>query len=74
MYSGIRKNWSVESLAREARMSRSAFASRFKRVLGQTPLAYLTLWRLHKAGTMIRSSDTSLFEVAKAVGYNQKIP
>ena len=72
MYSGIRKNWSVESLAREARMSRSAFASRFKRVLGQSPLAYLTRWRLHKAGAMIRSSNTSLVEVAAAVGYESE--
>jgi AraC-like DNA-binding protein len=72
MFSGIRKNWSVESLAREARMSRSAFASRFKRVLGQTPLAYLTRWRLHKAGAMIRSSNTSLVEVATAVGYESE--
>jgi AraC-like DNA-binding protein len=72
MFSGIRKNWSVESLAREARMSRSAFASRFKRVLGQTPLAYLTRWRLHKAGAMIRHSNTSLVEVAAAVGYESE--
>jgi len=72
MYSGIHKNWSVESLAREARMSRSAFASRFKRVLGQTPLAYLTRWRLHKAGAMIRSGNTSLFKVATAVGYESE--
>jgi AraC-like DNA-binding protein len=72
MYSSIRKNWSVESLAREARMSRSAFASRFKRVLGQTPLAYLTRWRLHKAGAMIRSSNTSLVDVATAVGYESE--
>ena len=72
MYSGISKNWSVESLAREARMSRSAFASRFKRVLGQSPLAYLTRWRLHKAGAMIRSSNTSLVEVAAAVGYESE--
>ena len=59
-------------LDREARMSRSAFASRFKRVLGQTPLAYLTRWRLHKAGAMIRSSNTSLVEVATAVGYESE--
>ena len=72
MYSCIHKNWSVESLAREARMSRSAFASKFKRVLGQTPLAYLTRWRLHKAGAMIRSSNTSLFKVATAVGYESE--
>jgi AraC-like DNA-binding protein len=72
MFSAIRKNWSVESLAREARMSRSAFAARFKRILGQTPLAYLTRWRLHKAGAMIRSSNTSLVEVAAAVGYESE--
>lgn len=72
MYSSIHKRWSVESLAREARMSRSAFASRFKRVLGQTPLAYLTRWRLHKAGAMILSGNTSLFEIATAVGYESE--
>jgi AraC-like DNA-binding protein len=72
MYSGIHKNWSVESLAREARMSRSGFASKFKRVLGETPLAYLTRWRVHKAGALIRSSNASLFEVARAVGYGSE--
>jgi len=72
MYSSIHKNWSVETLAREARMSRSAFASKFKSVLGESPLAYLTRWRMHKAGAMIRAGNTSLFEVAKAVGYESE--
>jgi len=48
MRSGLEKNWSVESLAREARMSRSAFALKFRTVLGQTPLEYLTQWRMYK--------------------------
>src|SRR4029077_18687084 len=59
MHSALDKSWSVESLAREARMSRSAFALKFKNVLGQTPLEYLTQWRMHKASAMIRSSNTS---------------
>jgi AraC-like DNA-binding protein len=72
MRRGLEKNWSVESLAREARMSRSAFALRFKTILGQTPLEYLTQWRMYRAGAMIRSNNTSLSEVASAVGYGSE--
>jgi AraC-like DNA-binding protein len=72
MHSGFDRSWSVESLAREARMSRSAFALKFRTVLGQTPLEYLTRWRMHKAGDMIRSSNTSFSEVASAIGYGSE--
>src|SRR5258708_19701695 len=41
--------WTVESLAKAAGMSRSAFAARFKELLGQTPLEYVTEWRIQKA-------------------------
>jgi AraC-like DNA-binding protein len=72
MHSGIDRSWSVESLAREARMSRSAFALKFRTVLGQTPLEYLTRWRMRKAGAMIRSNNTSFSEVASAIGYGSE--
>jgi AraC-like DNA-binding protein len=72
MHSGFDKRWSVESLAREARMSRSVFALKFRNVLGQTPLEYLTQWRMYKAGAMIRSNSTSFSEVASAVGYGSE--
>jgi AraC-like DNA-binding protein len=72
MHSGIDRNWSVASLAREARMSRSAFALKFKNVLGQTPLEYLRQWRMYRAGAMIRSNNASFGEVASAVGYGSE--
>jgi AraC-like DNA-binding protein len=72
MHSGIDSNWSVASLAREARMSRSAFALKFRTVLAQTPLEYLTQWRMYKAGAMIRSDHMSFSEVASAVGYGSE--
>jgi AraC-like DNA-binding protein len=72
MHSGIDRSWSVASLAREARMSRSAFALKFKAVLGQTPLEYLTRWRMYKAGGMIRSNLMSFSEVASAIGYGSE--
>jgi len=61
--------WTVESLAAACGMSRSAFALRFKELVGETPLGYLTNWRMHKAIAFLRKGDKKLFEVAKAVGY-----
>ena len=72
VHSDIGRSWSVESLAREARMSRSAFALKFKTVLGQTPLEYLTQWRMHRAGDMIRSNGASFSEVASSIGYGSE--
>jgi AraC-like DNA-binding protein len=40
--------------------------------LGQTPLEYLTQWRMYKAGAMIRSHNASFSEVALAVGYGSE--
>src|ERR1700723_3056785 len=45
--------WTVESLAEAAGMSRSAFAARFKELLGQTPLEYVTGWRGEKGEKLI---------------------
>ncbi|NTX04601.1 AraC family transcriptional regulator [Myxococcus sp. CA040A] len=61
--------WSVEALARIAGMSRSAFALHFKAKVGETPLEYLTRWRMYKAGCLLRDGDLGLAEVADAVGY-----
>ena len=61
--------WTVESLAEAAGMSRSAFAVRFKELLGQTPLEYLTEWRMQKAMQILRQRDKKLIEVARLVGY-----
>ncbi|MCU1294859.1 MAG: AraC family transcriptional regulator, partial [Bryobacterales bacterium] len=62
--------WTVESLAAACGMSRSAFALRFKELVRETPLEYLTNWRMQKATAFLRKGDKKLFEVAKAVGYD----
>lgn len=63
------ERWTVAALARTAGMSRSAFAARFKAVLGVSPLAYLTGWRMQRAAEMLVSGTASTAEVASAVGY-----
>jgi AraC-like DNA-binding protein len=70
MHEKVEEDWTVESLAAAAGMSRSAFAVRFKELVGETPLEYLTSWRMHKATALLQSGDKKLFEVAKSVGYD----
>jgi len=62
--------WSVARLARAAGMSRSAFAARFKAQLGETPLDYLTRWRMYKASTLLREGVLGIAAIASAVGYD----
>jgi len=61
--------WTVETLAEAAGMSRSAFAARFKKVLGQTPLEYVTEWRMQKAMPLLQQRDKKIIDVARSVGY-----
>src|SRR5260370_42321904 len=49
MHEKVEHPWTVESLAAACGMSRSAFAVRFKDLVGETPLEYLTSWRMQKA-------------------------
>ena len=50
-------------------MSRSAFAERFKNVVGDTPLEYLTRWRMQRAAGLLESGDAPVKEVVAASGY-----
>ncbi len=61
--------WSVEELAGISSLSKSAFAERFQRVVGQSPLNYLNHWRLDRAAELLRHGYLSVAEVASQVGY-----
>ncbi|SEG36292.1 transcriptional regulator, AraC family [Bryocella elongata] len=69
VHESISTPWTVESLAGTAGMSRSAFAARFKELLGQAPLEYVTEWRMQKAMQLLQQRDKKLIDVAKSVGY-----
>ena len=69
IHDNVNTPWTVESLAGAAGMSRSAFAARFKELLGQTPLEYVTEWRMQKAMQLLEQRDKKLIDVARSVGY-----
>ena len=70
IHARVNTPWTVESLAEAAGMSRSAFAARFKELLGQTPLEYVTEWRMQKAMHLLQQPGRKkLVDVARSVGY-----
>jgi len=70
MHDNVAAPWTVETLAASCGMSRSAFAQKFKDLVGETPLEYLTNWRMQKATAFLRDGNKKLFGVAKSVGYD----
>ena len=51
-------------------MSRSAFAARFRALVGETPLKHLTQWRMVRAASMLREHrPVTLGAIAAAMGY-----
>jgi AraC-like DNA-binding protein len=64
--------WSIERLAREAAMSRSAFVERFTQLVGMPPIRYLTCWRLHTAKLQLRETRRSIADLAHALGYDSE--
>lgn len=69
MHGDPERAWTVDVLAREAGLSRSAFFGRFTRTVGLRPMEYLLAWRMALAKDLLRSRTVALDEVARRVGY-----
>jgi AraC-like DNA-binding protein len=65
-------DWTLEVLAQEAGISRSALTEKFTRFIGQAPMAYLTDWRLELAAEALRSTSRSVQRVALDAGYDSE--
>jgi transcriptional regulator GlxA family with amidase domain len=63
------RRWTVASLARVACLSRAAFARRFQRATGTSPLRWLTEHRLRLAQARLRESKVALAAIAVSIGY-----
>jgi AraC-like DNA-binding protein len=67
-----KEEWTAESLAREVGLSRSVFAERFSSLVGQPPMQYLAMWRMHLAALHLRDGRRSVAQVGFEVGYNSE--
>ncbi len=66
------RTWTVALLADAVAMSRSAFAARFKDLVGEPPMQYITRWRMNVALTWLKEENLSLGELADRLGYQSE--
>jgi AraC-like DNA-binding protein len=64
--------WSIDRLAREANLSRATLIRRFRALVGEPPLAYLTRWRMELAARNLRETDDPVGSIAHRVGYESE--
>ena len=64
--------WTVAELARSAAASRSGFAARFTELLGVSPIAYLTRWRIRLATNLLEDPQHTIADVAADIGYESE--
>jgi AraC-like DNA-binding protein len=65
-------DWTIETLARAVGMSRSAFAARFAHYVCDSPMQYLTRWRMQLAARKLENPLVSISQAAAEVGYESE--
>jgi AraC-like DNA-binding protein len=66
------KAWSVDELARQVALSRSSLAERFAALVGESPMQYLTRWRLALAAQTLRAGGEAIVRIAARSGYESE--
>jgi AraC-like DNA-binding protein len=69
MHSDVSKAWTLDSLAQHAGLSRAGFAHKFKKLMGDTPLHYLTMLRVQRAIELLTTTTQNIESIALHVGY-----
>lgn len=69
MHDHVAHGWTVEGLAAETGMSRTAFSERFRERVGTPPLTYLLRWRMTLAKAALRGGERNMAALAERLGY-----
>jgi AraC-like DNA-binding protein len=66
------RDLTLDSLAREAGLSRSSLAERFTHLVGLPPMQYLARWRMQMAASLLVAGREPIGRIAEAVGYDSE--
>ncbi|WP_369059566.1 AraC family transcriptional regulator [Caulobacter sp. 73W] len=72
MHAAPEQDWSLDVLARSAGLSRTVFAQQFRERMGETPIAYLTRWRMMLAADRLLDGGEPIGVIARSVGYESE--
>jgi AraC-like DNA-binding protein len=65
-------HWSLDDLANKVGMSRTSFAVEFKRLVGNSPMDYLTEWRMSLAYADLQNTKSTILTIAMSYGYRSE--
>ena len=66
------EDWTIQSMAQRAGMSRTAFAELFTATVGSPPIQYLAQWRATEARRLLKNRRFSVAAVAEMLGYRSE--
>ncbi len=66
------RTWTLDALARESGVSRSVLADRFAECVGETPMRYLTLWRMQLAARLLADGAAKVAAIGEQVGFRSE--
>ena len=72
MHAEPSRRFTLQSLASLAGMSRTSFALKFKRMVGETAMDYLTRWRMLVATDRLGNARESVADIALSLGYESE--
>ena len=72
MHTDPAHRWTLSELASRASMSRSIFAQHFRERVGETPIVYLTRWRMTLAAERLAGGRYPLAQIARSLGYESE--
>lgn len=72
MHGDPARRWTVQSLAESAAMSRTAFTLKFKKMVGTSPMEYLTHWRMVLAADKLSNFRDSISIISASLGYESE--
>jgi AraC-like DNA-binding protein len=64
--------WTVEKLAEQSAMSRTAFTDKFTKMVGVPPKVYLTDTRMQRAKKSLMTNTEPMIKIAQASGYSSE--
>ncbi len=72
MHADPEQAWTLDMLARATGTPRATLTRRFAALTGQSPMAYLTTWRMSLAARRLRDGDATVRQIAQEVGYDSE--
>ncbi len=66
----LKRNWTIEEMAKSVGLSKSRFYTVYKGIYGNTPIDDIIHSRIHRAKEMLCNRSYSISQIAEELGYN----